>query len=219
MWSFLDFIRELFVGKEMPLIADIGPAPGSAPIKLGLVIGHSQASQGATMNTFGQNSAPRMTSEYRFNKDIMVPLIKKEGARNGVQVMDFYRDGTTISGAVKKAVDWKADCIIELHLNAFNGVVEGTEVLSTPDQNDRKLSGLVLAELYEVFRAGDAGRRGVKILKQADRGATNIYAAGSIPNVLVEPVFADNPKEGQLLWDKRANYAAALISGVKAYFA
>lgn len=213
------FFREIFFGKKMPPLADIGNNPGSAAVKLAIVVGHSQASQGATINTFGQSSAPRITTEYRFNKDIMVPLLKREGAKIGVRVEDFYRDGTTISGAVHRALEWKPDCIIELHTNAFNGVVEGTEVLVTPDQNDRKLGQLLLDEMYSVFRPGSAGRRGVKILKQSDRGATNIYAAGSVPNALVEPVFADNPKEGQLLWDNRVKYAEALVKGVKAYFA
>lgn len=82
---------------------------------------------------------------------------------------------------------------IELHCNAFNGYVEGSEILTLEDDpHSKNYAEDLLAELCERFQKRN---RGVKELKKGDLGYKNLKRAkkkGARIAIIVEPFFGDN---------------------------
>lgn len=180
-------------------------------ITLGVIVGHSRAAQGAMM--------PNKMTEYVFNSRIaqlMNEYVKLQ--KKNVDVMIIFRDGIGIGGAYKRAAELKCDAVIELHFNAVDGKVAGTETLCSNDPEDIKLASFVQEAMCRVFeRKGNS--RGIQVKKATDRGGQSVTSFLKKPNCLVEPFFGDNPKEMELALQKQEKYAECLVHAVEKYFA
>lgn len=183
------------------------PLPTTGGIKLGVIVGHTKESPGAALKGTG-------LYEYQFNTEI-ASLIKKH-APTWMQVETIFRDGVGISGAYLKAASIGCDVVIELHFNAYNGTVQGTETLCTQDSDDIEFAHLVQKAVSAVFeRPGNS--RGVKVISASARGGGNVHAFKQGPNCLIEPFFGDNDLEVIKALAKKDAYAKALVSAVVLY--
>jgi len=199
-----DLLKQFFAHVETidqvdPIEKEIGE------LKIGLIVGHEKKAQGAVM------PAPYRLSEYAYNSEI-AQLAKDYAKRIGVTAEIIFRDGIGISGAYKKAKSLGVDCVIELHFNAYNGTVSGTETLCSNEGADKQFANFVHNHVCNVFdRKPGAGDRGVKTLSATDRGGSNVHALPNVPNCLIEGFFGDNPKEAKMALERKEQYAHALI--------
>lgn len=171
---------------------------------LGIIVGHSKASPGASF-ALGAN-------EYQFNKEIAEIAKRYADSVYGkvLKTHVIFRDGIGRSGAYKKAEKLKCDCVIELHFNAFNKLVSGSETLTTTDVGDQAYGQAIQNMIVKVFKRRGKSR-GLKPISRNARGGANVYAFPSGYNCLPEPFFGDNKAEAALANSKKVEYARGLI--------
>mgnify|MGYP001017083114 CR=1 FL=1 len=219
------FERAKFLAAEMEAILTkalgvgvAGPAPGretpapdeSIKATLVLVVGHEKRAPGASFALGG--------SEYDYNTKVAA-LCEDYAKKSypGMVVKTVFRDGVGISGAYATAKGLNPDACIELHFNAFNGKVAGTETLSTVEDKDKAFAKVIQKAMCKVFgREGDS--RGVKVIPKSARGGGNIYSLPGFANCLVEPFFGDNREEAEAALSKQQDYARALIDASAEHF-
>jgi N-acetylmuramoyl-L-alanine amidase len=189
---------------------DTGELPShddKTTLKLGAIVGHEKSAPGATLAITGE-------SEYSYNTK--VAKLMQDYAMTFVPTMTvevIYRDGIGISGAYSKAKALECDAVIELHFNAYNATVMGTETLSTSNADDLEFSKIIHSGVCQVFKR-DGQSRGVKAIQRSARGGSNVYGFPSGPNCLVEPFFGDSWTEARLANEKVNEYASQLVKSV-----
>lgn len=187
--------------------------------RIALVIGHTAASgQGAVA------VAPLSESEFKYNSDI-ANRSEIYGTARGHEVEVFIRPSRGYSGieaAYESVKNFEPDCVIELHFNAYNGRVRGSEVLlsSAGDADwtyEIQLARLLQDGMMAVF--GKRGRqdRGLKERPRTtrERGWYNVNQTRLFPSVLLEPFFGDNSAEATIATAKRQDYAEMLVDSVE----
>lgn len=178
--------------------------------KFAVVIGHSAESPGA------MGVSPISTSEYFYNRDLS-QIIYRHAMALGLPSRIFTRDGMTIEQCYENVNQWcegtELACAVELHLNAFDGKVRGTETLwdqepTTNVEYARELQG----DICSVFGRRGKDNRGLKLLNdKLDRGHRNMNACKVI-SALLEPLFCDNPQDALLGVTKKNDYAKAIVN-------
>lgn len=204
---FSEIPRELLAPNEQP-----------RPL-LVLIVGHEEKAQGAGMWPW-KNGEPveRDTyTEYNYNSDVAAFAREYCEKMHRIDLEIVYRNGVGISGAYKKAADLKPDACIELHFNAFNGKVQGTETLCTMENEDQVLAGIVQRRVCKVF-GREGFSRGTKSLPRNSRGAVNVYSLPGFANCLVEPFFGDNELDAKMALKNKKEYAEALVESAVEYF-
>lgn len=178
-------------------------------MKLAIIVGHSEYDQGA------KATKPINQTEYEYNSKLAIDLYRL-AREAGLDCRIFTRNGKS-RREVGREVNAFGGVALELHLNAFDTVVRGTETLydALPVEN-ADFASIVHRHIVKAFKRDGKRDRGVKLVSFKERGWLNLHAV-TIPGCLVEPVFCDNREESRLLWDKRAGYARALIDGVLEY--
>lgn len=186
------------------------PHPLAAnPITLGLIVGHTKRAPGATLH-----NGP---SEYVYNTEV-ANIAKKYAERyKFLTVHIIFRDVVGISGAYKKANTLKCDAVIELHFNAFNKKVVGTETLIAPGTANRAFAQFIHDMQCQVFERGGPSR-GIKVLSRGQNGFGNVSSFPQGPNCLPEPFFGDTPSEALMAVRKKEAYAQGLIEASVKYF-
>ena len=180
-------------------------------LRLGVIVGHEKIAPGATF------AAPwGKVAEYEYNSEV-ADLMHKYAEKLGVDLMIFTRDNVGISGGYRKAQAAKCDVAIELHCNAFNRQVQGSEVLCSSEQSDKALAAHIQAGLIRLFKREGNANRGVKI-RNSGRGAENCTSYPGKANCLVEPAFCDNTQDAQMLMDMKIEYAQMLVDQMVRYW-
>ena len=169
--------------------------------KVAIIIGHGHNDSGA----MGWNGM----SEFNYNQ-----FVAEEVARSntGKEIKLFYRGPSGISGVAKKAMDWKGDITIEMHLNAFNGKAKGCCVLTLKDkisiEYGRKFAQAFCKKFNRVLRDED----GVVELEKSDRGHHSLACVNDpAPSILIESFFIDNKEE----WVEPMVYTSFLVEWIK----
>lgn len=207
MDKLVEFLKKLIMALfPLPKEDDDRETPKPDQVKratIGFIVGHSKNSGGAALATGG--------NEYSYNSEVA----RLAGVcANANHPLLYYhtilRDSGGISGAYAKARELGCDLIIELHFNAFNGRVTGTETLCSNDKSDQDFATRIQTAMCKVFER-DGNSRGVKIIARAERGGINVYSAPGTPNCLVEPFFGDVKSEADMGLDKQYDYAQALV--------
>lgn len=216
--SFKSFIGETFKLKSKALkITFPGvtePVPGEPELPsagrtsvatLGLIVGHEFAAQGAKMDNG--------TTEYVYNQALAKGCqAYAEQNYPQLRVHIIYRDGVGVAGAYLEAQNLGCDAVIELHFNASNRMVSGSETLSTVDQADLTLAAEVHNQICKALnRTGQS--RGVKVISKSDRGGQNLYAMPGGANCIVEPFFGDHPFDAKIGVAKMPDLAKAIVLG------
>ena len=158
-------------------------------MKLAVIIGHNAEHKGAAA------VAPISQFEYDYNS-IVADHMAERAAQYGFTVEIFRRQpsgsyGQEIRDVYARTDAWGADQTIELHFNAFNTLVSGTETLAGPSERSAAAAFSVQKAVVALFDRGVAGDRGVKNYRPGMRGALSLIA-GRAPAILVEPFFGDH---------------------------
>lgn len=212
--SLEEFVTEELGENNKPEIKD----PGKKTVRLCLVIGHEENKPGAALHGGG--------SEYTYNSK--VALLAKEYAQevlsDRLQVYTVFRDGVGIKGAYEVVKNISPDACIELHFNAFNKKVSGSEVLYHDNKDvkpelEYNFAKHILETIYKVFnRSTRRAMRGEKDISPGQAGFYNLTRTHRFPCILVEPFFGDNPDESALAREKQKEYAIALCEAVVSFF-
>lgn len=180
---------------------------------LAIVVGHTRQNPGA------KGVAPIDVCEYEYNC-ALAELIRDLGKTRDQVVEIFLRDGVGISGAYQAVAEAEPDAVIELHFNAFNGSVSGTETLYSDKNDDKHVMELEFAQAIHDFICvalgrGVSGDRGLKDrpLSRGERGYSNVNQLFNLPSILVEPFFGDNKVDAELAVRSREKIAEAIIDG------
>ena len=184
---------------------------GFTSSKLAIVVGHTKRKPGA------EGANPISSCEYFWNSKL-AKLIKSQASANNIECGIFYRDGIGIKGAYKKVNQWHADSCIELHFNAFNGRVIGTETLYgsySPSEAWASSIQDAMAELYDREGRQD---RGLKQRVIGERGGKNVNQLDTIPSCLIEPYFGDTSSEAILADSYLLDLAKVLVDAHKQNF-
>lgn len=183
--------------------------------RIALIVGHTQKQQGA------QGIHPIASSEYVYNTGL-AELAAHYGRSRAHQVEIFFRDSGGIEAAYAAVAEWEADCAIELHFNAFNGQVAGTETLYSDDQDHKRVfefefATLVQQHMCRVFKRTGRGDRGLKKrpMSAGERGYFSVNQLFHIPSVLIEPFFGDNREEAKLAEERKQDLAECLVLAVE----
>lgn len=188
--------------KDQPL-----PLASEQVVHLGVIVGHTKQAQGAVMEHGGKK-----ISEYEYNQEIAKKMVLAASKYPRLMVSTIFRDKAGISGAYNEARKMGCDAVIELHFNAFDKKVKGTETLCTPDKNDIEFANVVHRSMCETFQRIGASR-GVRVIGRSVRGAPNVYAFPEGVNCLVEPFFGD--AEADMAISKSDDYANCLLDAVQ----
>jgi N-acetylmuramoyl-L-alanine amidase len=169
------------------------------------MIGHSKKAPGARFALGG--------NEYHYNSKVADIAKRYADSKYGKNVTThlIFRDGIGRSGAYKKAEQLQCDVVVELHFNAFNKTVVGTETLTTTHSGDKAYGKAMQDMMVKVFdRTGQS--RGLKPISRSTRGGANVYGLPNGYNCLVEPFFGDVRSEAEMALDKQEEYAKGLIN-------
>lgn len=121
-----------------------------------------------------------------------------------------FLQSESLSGICDAANALFADLFVSIHCNAFDGVANGAEVLTYPDDTEgHKLAACIQEQLVKTFDLID---RGVK-----DRDNLAVLNGTNMPAVLVEMAFIDNENDAILLRDRQDDFARAIARGVTDY--
>ncbi|MGF1463555.1 MAG: N-acetylmuramoyl-L-alanine amidase [Maricaulaceae bacterium] len=181
--------------------------------RLVLIVGHSSDEQGAA------GTKPLNQTEFVFNTELS-KLVTKFGLPRGHLILTIFRPSRGRAGieiAYQKALKAEPDAIIELHFNAFNKQVRGTETLLSVksdivETNERELAELVQSEISSVFQRIGRQDRGLKFIeRRGDRGWRSLSQVRTIPSILIEPFFGDEPNDAALAVEKKEELAKAII--------
>jgi N-acetylmuramoyl-L-alanine amidase len=187
------------------------PLPGETMRpKLALIVGHTEKAPGASMATGG--------SEYDYNKriaNLCAEYVKENNLNLDLKIV--YRDQIGLRGAYDRVASLNVDACIELHFNAFNKQVTGTETLCSPKPMDKEFAAILHEKICRVFHR-DNDSRGVKIIPRGANGGFAVYSLGDIPNCLVEPFFGDVLEEANMALAKEKEYAESLVLGTAQFF-
>lgn len=148
-------------------------------------------------------------------------LIEQEFEAQGIE---FVSVPDTLS--LRETIRWinsrvkQGDVAVELHGNAFNGSVRGTEAFYIAGNDQRRkdaeqLLEALLAEVPELHLTGKPLSRGAKpdSLSQ-HRGGLAFCRQIAIPSILIELCFIDNKQDLELLQTKRDRFARGLATGL-----
>lgn len=212
-WGTLREGRDTLTGirrymRNLKFLPEIAPkedeTPEQSKKKIGVVVGHERIAPGA------QFCEPyRGVYEYDYNSEVAHLMFEHAHSKN-VDLEIFFRDGVGISGAYKAARAANCDVVIELHCNAYDGHVYGTETLCSSNDDDKRLATAIQNALVSLFGRSGRGDRGVKIT-DSGRGAESCVSFPGKANVLVEPGFCDNPQDAKALMSAKRAYAAMLV--------
>lgn len=179
-------------------------------MKIGIIVGHTKRSQGAYSKTLGQ-------SEYQYNSGL-AETIKNLAETLGDQVKIELRNDGGISGAFKRILAWRPDCVIELHFNAANGKASGAETLFSDNYDKAGVRELALAQLTARAMADALGipSRGVKErTSKGERGFFNLSQSTNVACVLIESGFGDNPVDAGRMKTRKAELARAIVDAAR----
>lgn len=186
------------------------PAPDkSRKVRLGIIVGHAEKAPGAKL----------LGGEYEFQYNTQVARLMESYCRQTVKAVEpvvIFRKvpgGRGIRQAYKQAEKELCDVVIELHFNAFNGHVRGTETLCTFRNDDIEFAQIIQAAMCKVFeRDGDS--RGLKKLSRGERAGGNVHGFPGGANCVVEPFFGDNQEDALLGHEKQDAHARGLVDAV-----
>jgi N-acetylmuramoyl-L-alanine amidase len=174
--------------------------------RIAIVVGHGPKDPGAV-------NVKVKESELRWNTDLAEKISAAIGPKAAVSVIFRRVEGVPPVDAVNAT---GADVTVELHLNAYNGIASGTEMIYYPGS----LKGKTLALLLQ--------RAAVTTLNLPDRGVKGPQAGGRgtaflrgtrAPAALVESFFIDNDTDLQRGNERKDALAVAYADALLKFLA
>lgn len=185
-------------------------------MKLGIIIGHNATKKGA----YGVK--PLDAFEYDYNSKIATQMSKLcTGLKIDSKVFRRKNSGNyrkEIETVYRQSDKWGSDATIELHFNAFNKKVTGTETLAGPSDRSLILAMDVHRQVVAAFGRTLATDRGVKEYRNVVRGQLSLVS-GNAPAIIVEPFFGDATADAKLAKSVGQDaLAAAYVAGIAKWF-
>lgn len=172
---------------------------------IGLVIGHSESSQGCV------NKTHRVT-EYQFNCDL-VRLVQDELCKLGFNPIVFFRKNG-LEELVKEINKVEPSIVISFHCNAFNTFVSGSEVLYySTSSKGKRLASLLLECIVDTLALRNRG-----LLPRVEGRGSYIIKNVKAPAALIEPFFLDNDSDYKIALEKLDELATAIANSIAKYF-
>ncbi len=179
----------------------------------GIDDGHSGTHNGLTEDEVVLDTSLRVRELFQKKSPFHVLLTRETDSR----------PGNTAAESLKKRVEFaqqnKGDIFVSIHANGFDGSAHGTETYywsSAARSNPNTEESKILAEKVQkrLVNALDTKDRGVK------HGDLYVVRENTMPAILAELAFIDNPEENEKLgseyWRQRA--AEAIYSGILDYY-
>lgn len=150
--------------------------------KIGLIIGHTEGSQGA--------KSYNGISEYKYNSKVAEICKKELTDKYDCEVTIFNRNkGYDYINAMLGGVEFT----IELHFNAFSKPAFGLEmlVLDESPEECHKIADVITDILATNYKMKERGNDGLKKLGRYERGAWCLRSVNVKHKMLIEPCFAN----------------------------
>lgn len=195
--------------EDRRIVRGSAPDPNTPP-DLAIVVGHTRRNKGAS------SVAPLNESEYSWNSAI-ADQIKTACAQQSIGCTVFYRDGVGIKGAYAEVQRLKARMCVELHFNAFNEQVIGTETLHGTLPQSKRMAEIFHDKIISSLDRPSNEDRGLKLRPPGERGGNSLSQLAEIPSILVEPFFGDASHDAKLGHDFTDRYVSAFVSAYQAY--
>lgn len=177
-------------------------------MKFCIVIGHKNTAQGAI-------SPCAKWSEYKFNTKLAEEISCLLGVA-GHEGFIISKDDLNELQLANLVEAQNPKCSIELHCNAFNKTVCGSEVLYIEDKDNIALANIAQSKICCALKRDDRGNRGIKKLTSASRGYKNLIFI-TVPAVIIEPFFIDSPKDFELGLNNMESLALAISDSMIEY--
>ena len=162
-------------------------------IKVALIVGHKEDSQGACNSTYG-------ICEFGFNNKLVEKIDCLLDSRCETEIV--YRD--TYKTLPDKINILNPDFVISFHANSFNTHVSGAETLYYyKSKKGKQIAEIFQSKLTTVLGLND---RGTKAKSSEQRGGY-LLRNTKAPCIIVEPFFIDNDVECKSMtkdWKKLA---------------
>lgn len=178
--------------------------------KIALIVGHSQAKQGAS-NDDGM-------TEYLFN-DELAQMIAPILLERGYEPLIVYRQAS-LRELVVAVNNTGADMALSLHCNAFNKKASGSEVLHyAGSANGERLARCINMNVLDALELPDRGLRPVDVAHQGRAGDRGGYLCFKtmMPTVILEPFFIDNDSDLARATENKFALAQAIARGAIEY--
>ncbi len=127
----------------------------------------------------------------------------------GYDVALFQYDG--LEAICAEAEDFEADLFVSIHCNSFDGQVYGTETYHAPYSAKGWLAANAVQS--QLIRSLPTTDRGIKTER------FYVLMNTSMPAILIETAFIDNPADAVLLRYRHDDFAHAIARGVTDFFA
>jgi len=180
--------------------------------KIFISAGHYFQDPGAS-SALGTTEAEEMIK----TRDLIVEELELRGLQAGqdfLSVPDTINLGPTISWINARSV--RGDVALEIHGNAANGQVRGTECFYIDGNNERRGDAqLILDSLLQ--EVPELSSRGAKPDTATFVGSLGFIRRIRIPSLLLELSFLDNLPDLLLLQNKRRQFAQGIAEGLIAY--
>lgn len=179
--------------------------------RLAVIVGHTATVPGMRM------VAPLASPEYFWNVLVAEAMDRHMKRVGGAYLKIFTRDMVGLTRTYKNVNAWGATLALELHCNAFDGKVRGTETLyggKHPKSED--LAKAIQKSVCTLFERDEKGDRGIKKPTETERGFWNVNLA-NCPSVLIEPFFGDSIEECTRAKLKEADYPITLVETLLAF--
>ena len=174
-------------------------------MKVALVIGHNEQSQGAYNSSTGE-------TEFLFNDRLVNVVARMLIDGSPIIPSIIYRD--KYKDLPAKVNSRYPDFIISFHCNAFNTEASGTETLYYHKSNrSASLAAIIQEQMVEALKLPD---RGIKPKASEDRGGYLLRYTNA-PCVIIEPFFIDNAGDLFTATDKFEQLASAIYVAIEEY--
>lgn len=176
-------------------------------IRVGLIVGHSSVSQGASNPTNG-------ITEFQVNDYIAKQIVLGLNLTGYVTPVTIYRNRYATLPYNVNQID--VDFALSLHCNAFNTRASGTEMLYYHSSRNGKVFAETLQR--EVVSALGLRNRGIKPKHSEDRGGY-LLKETIMPCVIAEPFFIDNDGDFQAVENNASAFIQAYINSINTFAA
>lgn len=177
--------------------------------KVAIVVGHDSKEPGAkALLPIGMN-------EYMFNVGLSRSITDwfDRLVDQGLSAHVFFRDKLGIEKTYEELKLWGPDYCIELHFNSHSDKsIRGTETLCV--EHNKDFAQAIQAAICKAFGRSPKTDRGIKVLKEGDRGYHSVSAL-KCPSCLIEPFFGSNQEDCTLADDRKESLAMSIVEAVR----
>ena len=172
-----------------------------------IIPGHNESKKGC------KNDLITTENMYEFDVvyQICATILKLEQSRK-IDLVLKKRD--TYTGLAEEINWWAPDIAIEVHLNAFNKTVQGSEVLYCAASKKGKILAAILQESFTAHL--QLTDRGIKPVRRGER-ADGVLWDTDMPTIIVEPFFLDSVRSKAELKANVILAASAILDGIEKF--